>query len=387
MKLNANETECTILRKNEADQELRLNTAKIVINGKETAKIRKNEIKTITEGDKVTHIVPAIIIGEAVLLGVGYEYPELVSRQMIINFAHKWNDTPVVIYHTWDSAKELETIEASLVGRIYKPEILMNEEDDDFEEPIRLLVELHINEAWLLKQKKGKDTLDRILRGEMIEVSSGYYLTKFLRQSGKFNDKDFGGIQEDADPDHLAILPDQIGAYSIGMGGGLNRMNQEGETQPLITNTEKGAVGMFKKRLLSNGSLSEAVVTAMDEKEAERVLNALEAGSEKARAEEVSRLNAEFITNYPESEAGKLAIENAAKELAVKNADKEDRDNQWKEVEGKVAMTREEFDATPKVGRDVIVNSVKEVEPALKGEKIDNEAPKDTDPDKPEGDA
>ena len=164
-------------------------------------------------------------------------------------------------------------------------------------------------------------------------------------------------------------------------------MNQEGETQPLITNTEKGAVGMFKKRLLSNGSLSEAVVTAMDEKEAERVLNALEAGSEKARAEEVSRLNAEFITNYPESEAGKLAIENAAKELAVKNADKEDRDNQWKEVEGKVAMTREEFDATPKVGRDVIVNSVKEVEPALKGEKIDNEAPKDTDPDKPEGDA
>ena len=387
MKLNANETECTILRKNEADQELRLNTAKIVINGKETAKIRKNEIKTITEGDKATHIVPAIIIGEAVLLGVGYEYPELVSRQMIINFAHKWNDIPVVIYHTWDSAKELETIEASLVGRIYKPEILMNEEDDDFEEPIRLLVELHINEAWLLKQKKGKDILDRILRGEMIEVSSGYYLTKFLRQSGKFNDKDFGGIQEDADPDHLAILPDQIGAYSIGMGGGLNRMNQEGETQPLITNTEKGAVGMFKKRLLSNGSLSEAVVTAMDEKEAERVLNALEAGSEKARAEEVSRLNAEFITNYPESEAGKLAIENAAKELAVKNADKEDRDNQWKEVEGKVAMTREEFDATPKVGRDVIVNSVKEVEPALKGEKIDNEAPKDTDPDKPEGDA
>ena len=387
MKLNANETECTILRKNEADQELRLNTAKIVINGKETAKIRKNEIKTITEGDKATHIVPAIIIGEAVLLGVGYEYPELVSRQMIINFAHKWNDIPVVIYHTWDSAKELETIEASLVGRIYKPEILMNEEDDDFEEPIRLLVELHINEAWLLKQKKGKDTLDRILRREMIEVSSGYYLTKFLRQSGKFNDKDFGGIQEDADPDHLAILPDQIGAYSIGMGGGLNRMNQEGETQPLITNTEKGAVGMFKKRLLSNGSLSEAVVTAMDEKEAERVLNALEAGSEKARAEEVSRLNAEFITNYPESKAGKLAIENAAKELAVKNADKEDRDNQWKEVEGKVAMTREEFDATPKVGRDVIVNSVKEVEPALKGEKIDNEAPKDTDPDKPEGDA
>jgi len=185
MKLNANETECTILRKNEADQELRLNTAKIVINGKETAKIRKNEIKTITEGDKVTHIVPRYYNWRSCFIGAwGYEYPELVSRQMIINFAHKWNDTPVVIYHTWDSAKELETIEASLVGRIYKPEILMNEEDDDFEEPIRLLVELHINEAWLLKQKKGKDTLDRILRGEMIEVSSGYYLTKFLRQSG-----------------------------------------------------------------------------------------------------------------------------------------------------------------------------------------------------------
>ena len=385
MKLNANKTECTILRKNEAGQELRMNTSKIVINGKETAKIHKNEIKTITEGDKVTHIVPAIIIGEAVLLGMGYEFEELVSRQMIFNFAQKWNDIPVVVYHTWDSAKELETIEASLVGRVYKPEILQNE--DDYDEPIRLLVELHIDEAQLLKQKKGKETLDRILRGEMIEVSTGYYMTQFLQQRGKFNDKDFGGIQEDADPDHLAILPDQIGAYSILMGGGLNRMNQEGETQPLITNTEKGAVGMFKKRLLSNGSLSEAVVNAMDEKEAERVLNALEAGTEKAREEEVSRLNAKFIEDYPASDAGKTAIENAAKELAVKNAEKAERDNQWKEVEGKVAMTREEFDSTPKVGRDVIANSVKEIEPAIIGDKVDNEAPKDSDPDETEGDA
>jgi len=387
MKLNANKTECTILRKNEAGQELRMNTAKIVINGKETtAKIHKNEIKTITEGDKVTHVVPATIIGEAVLLKMGYEFEELVSRQMIFNFAQKWNDIPVVVYHTWDSAKELETIEASLVGRVYKPEILQNE--DDYDEPIRLLVELHIDEAQLLKQKKGKETLDRILRGEMIEVSTGYYMTQFLRQRGKFNDKDFGGIQEDADPDHLAILPDQTGAFSILMGGGLNRMNQEGGTQPLITNTEKGAsMSKFKTRLLANKSFSEAVVTAMTDGEAELACNSLEAVDKKVQNAEVERLNAKFITDYPESEAGKLAIENAAESLATKNAEKAERDNQWKEIEGKVSMTRDEFDATPKVSRDVIANSVKEVEPALKGDKVDNEAPKDTDPDKPEGDA
>ena len=386
MKLNANKTECTILRKNEAGQELRMNTSKIVINGKETAKIHKNEIKTITEGDKITHVVPAIIIGEAVLLGMGYDYEELVSRHMIEMFAQKWNDIPVVVYHTWDSAKELETIEASLVGRVYKPEILENE--DDYNEPIRLLVELHIYEAQLLKQKKGKETLDRILRGEMIEVSTGYYMTQFLQQRGKFNDKDFGGIQEDADPDHLAILPDQTGAFSILMGGGLNRMNQEGGTQPLITNTEKGAsMSKFKTRLLANKSFSEAVVNAMTDGEAELACNSLEAVDKKVQNAEVERLNAKFITDYPESEAGKLAIENAAESLATKNAEKAERDNQWKEVEGKVAMTREEFDSTPKVGRDVIANSVKEIEPAIIGDKVDNEAPKDSDPDETEGDA
>ena len=143
----------------------------------------------------------------------------------------------------------------------------------------------------------------------------------------------------------------------------------------------------FKTRLLANKSFSEAVVNAMTDGEAELACNSLEAVDKKVQNAEVERLNAEFITNYPESDEGKLAVENAAKELATKNADKEDRDNQWKEVEGKVAMTREEFDATPKVSRDVIANSVKEIEPAIIGDKVDNEAPKDSDPDETEGDA
>ena len=396
MKLNANKTEATILRKNEAGQELRLNVAKIIINGVEkTAEIHKNEVKTIIEGTKITHVVPAIIIGEAVLLGMGYEYAELVSRQLIENFAQKWNDVPVVVYHTWDSAKEIETITASLVGRIYNPKILYGGIEDaelpygkyESEEPIRLLIELHIEEAQLLKQKKGKETFDRILKGEIIEVSTGYYLTDYLWQRGKFNNKEFGGIQIKADPDHLAILPDRIGAYSIEQGGGLNRSNQEGGILPLITNKEKGVVSMNKQRLLTNKTFSEAVVNAMTDEEAELAVNAIDAADKKVQNAEVERLNAEFIAKYPESKEGKEAIENASKELAVKNADKEDRENQWKEIEGKVAMTREEFDATPKVSRDVIVNSVKSTLPALPADvKVDNEAPQDADPDEQEGD-
>jgi len=396
MKLNANKTEATILRKNEAGQELRLNVAKIIINGVEkTAEIHKNEVKTIIEGTKITHVVPAIIIGEAVLLGMGYEYAELASRQLIENFAQRWNDVPVVVYHTWDSAKEIETITASLVGRIYNPKILYGGIEDaelpygkyESEEPIRLLVELHIEEAQLLKQKKGKETFDRILKGEIIEVSTGYYLTDYLWQRGKFNNKEFGGIQIKADPDHLAILPDRIGAYSIEQGGGLNRSNQEGGILPLITNKEKGVVSMNKQRLLTNKTFSEAVVNAMTDEEAELAVNAIDAADKKVQNAEVERLNAEFIAKYPESKEGKEAIENASKELAVKNADKEDRENQWKEIEGKVAMTREEFDATPKVSRDVIVNSVKSTLPALPADvKVDNEAPQDADPDEQEGD-
>ena len=388
MKLNAAQDQAQIFMKNEAGQELRLNLAKIIINGKanEIQGIKANEIKTITEGDKITHVVPAIIIGEAVILGMGYEYEELASRQMILRFAQKWNDIPVVIYHTWDSAKEIETIEASLIGRVYKPKILENEDDPD--ESIRLLVELHIIEKEILKQKKGKKTLDRTLRGEMIEVSTGYYLTEYVQQRGKYNDKPFGGIQLDADPDHLAILPDQIGAYSIGMGGGLNRTNQEGKLLPLITNKEKGAsMSKSKTRLLANGSFSEAVVTAMTDGEAELAFNAMESKDSKARDAEIERRNADFAASYPESDEGKLVIANAAKELKEKEVEKEYRDNSWTELDGKVNMTRDEFDAIPKAGVEAILNSVKATKAPLPGDVIiDNEAPKDTDPDKIEGD-
>jgi hypothetical protein len=55
-----------------------------------------------------------------------------------------------------------------------------------------------------------------------LEVSTGLF-TDNIPTMGIFNGREFFGIATNHKPDHLAVLPDQIGACSIADGCGLNR--------------------------------------------------------------------------------------------------------------------------------------------------------------------
>ena len=104
-------------------------------------------------------------------------------------------------------------------------------------------------EAWLDpdKVKKVDDRiLVAVLNNRIMEVSTGLYREE-NQSTGKWNAVEYVGEAKGIKPDHLAILPDKIGACSIEDGAGLLQLNQlmeeyEGEpvTFEYVTNDESG---------------------------------------------------------------------------------------------------------------------------------------------------
>lgn len=167
--------------------------------------------------------IPAIILGEEVIQGTGgYEFgAELVSSNALYGSIREWNDKPVVIYHTDGSARDIDNLDNEKVGYLYSAKVI-GEED---EKP-RIRVMMRLDVALLKLHEDGEDIIARFDRGEMMELSTGYYLKDWLYQKGTFNGKDFAAIQIDIIPDHLALLPNAKGAYGIKDGGGANRSNE-----------------------------------------------------------------------------------------------------------------------------------------------------------------
>ena len=60
-----------------------------------------------------------------------------------------------------------------------------------------------------------------------VETSTGYFRT-LEPGRGSYGGKDYNGIQRNIIPDHVAILPDAVGACSVADGCGAMRTNQQG---------------------------------------------------------------------------------------------------------------------------------------------------------------
>lgn len=169
--------------------------------------------------------VPAIILGEQVIHGTGgYEFgAELVTYNALVTSVEQWNDRPVVIYHTEGSATEIENLEQEKVGFIHSAEIIGY---DDNPTNVRIKCMLRLDVALLLTHDDGQAIIDKFDSGLIMEMSTGYYLKQLIFQEGNFRGRDFLAMQADIIPNHLALLPNAVGAYSVDDGGGANRTNQ-----------------------------------------------------------------------------------------------------------------------------------------------------------------
>ena len=170
----------------------------------------------------VPHLVfPVVAIKEGILNNIFYPKEELEK------FAQAWNGVPIPVRHPKNndgsniSANVKEAIESVNIG------IFLNVEFKT--DAIQGEMWINIAEA---KKKGFNDVLERLEQGEVMEVSTGLYAYAIEAQ-GTYNSVSYALQISEIRPDHLALLPDEIGACSVAHGCGTMRSNH---TREMIAN-------------------------------------------------------------------------------------------------------------------------------------------------------
>lgn len=159
-------------------------------------------------------IVPVTMIVSGVLAGskgpLYYPTSELRKDPSV------WNGMPVVVYHPMRSgvnvsARDPGVLESQGIGTVFGAKV---------DKTGRLKAEAWID---IEKAKKvDKRVFDALTSGTRMEISTGLFTDQDPANPGAtFNGKPYTHIARNHRPDHLAILPDQVGACSLQDGCGM----------------------------------------------------------------------------------------------------------------------------------------------------------------------
>ena len=135
------------------------------------------------------------------------------------------------------SANDPEILEQCGIGNVF----------DTFVDGTKLKAKAWIDELKL--QEISVDLYNKIVEGEELEVSVGVF-TDNEDVEGIWQDEKYTKIARNHRPDHLAILPESIGACSLadGCGLGVNQTNNDMEITKLLENSKiKDTVLSFSK--------------------------------------------------------------------------------------------------------------------------------------------
>lgn len=170
-------------------------------------------------------VAPAVMIVEGVLNG--NHGPLMYPADELKKSVPLWNNMPAVLYHPEEngmgvSARQPHIINNRGLGT------LMNTSFSPATGDKRAKLK---TEVWLdMERVKAIDerVLEAVENQEIMELSTGL-LTDDEDTPGEFNGVAYDSIARNYRPDHLAILPDQIGACSIEDGAGFLRLNKAGD--------------------------------------------------------------------------------------------------------------------------------------------------------------
>lgn len=155
-------------------------------------------------------VVPAVMLDEGVW--TGNQGPLLYTHGELTKNTVAWNHKPVIIYHPKDegTACTPAVLEEQGVG------MMLSTNWDN-----RLKTEWWCDDEEKLA-RLAPTVVAALNRGESVEVSTGLF-HDLDPTPGTWNSKSYVGKVVNIQPDHLAILPDQVGAFPIAAGGGLLR--------------------------------------------------------------------------------------------------------------------------------------------------------------------
>jgi hypothetical protein len=162
-------------------------------------------------------VVPVVALVEGVLQGMSASGPELALASEFGKFPDSWNGRPAVMSHPIDSDGRPVSANSPKILETYQIGFLFNTALRDNK--------LH-QEAWINKSimtnlnSDTKEVMETLEKGEMIEVSTGYF-AEIEPTTGMYANSEYEGIQRSVTPDHLAFLPiGTLGACSNADGCG-----------------------------------------------------------------------------------------------------------------------------------------------------------------------
>ena len=180
---------------------------------------KKAEIKTFDGHDNL--VIPVVAALESVMNGLLYTKNEMIKS------IQSWNGAPVTVNHpTTDegvniSANSPSAMEKFNIGHFFNVV---------YDAGIKGEIWINIEKA----NKKGfSNIVETFKSGGLMEVSTGL-LCGVKHESGVFNNVEYGGIVHTILPDHLALLPNEVGACSIKDGCGAMRTNCKCQGTPEV---------------------------------------------------------------------------------------------------------------------------------------------------------
>jgi hypothetical protein len=164
------------------------------------------------------YVFPVVMLAEGVHCGSGgcVFYPQ----EEIAKFTAAWDHKPVVVRHPMSDDGEPTSACTPKVANTTKVGTLFNTRLDNGKLK---------SEAWIFKDVC-KSTFPplwtALTSGEMQEISTGLFFDA-EEASGVWGNESYSLVARNLRPDHLAILPDEEGAFSIRDGAGIPRLNKE----------------------------------------------------------------------------------------------------------------------------------------------------------------
>lgn len=189
---------------------------------------------------KDTYRGQAHLIAPVVMLKEGVFNNILYTNEELRKFPEAWNGRDVPVRHPVVNGKNVSVadpkiIEELVVGKVFNTKFVIEDGEG------KLKAEIWLNE------KRAKELIPTVIedlhKGLPVEVSTGLF-TDTETKSGAITNargeaQTYELVAHNYRPDHLAILPDQLGACSNAAGCGLN-VNEEQTEEEVIQLKKKG---------------------------------------------------------------------------------------------------------------------------------------------------
>jgi hypothetical protein len=178
---------------------------------------------------EITHAGRRYLVSPVVALREGILNDTFVSAQEFGKFASSWQGRPVPIAHPKAdglpiSANTPDIWANDVLGHLWNVAV-----DGG---ALKGEIWIDLDKAQMMAGAQGAravQIVSKLRANQPLEVSTGYFC-EMEATPGTFNGYAYGGIARNIRPDHLAILPDEIGACSWADGCGTPRVNSQEES-------------------------------------------------------------------------------------------------------------------------------------------------------------